>query len=345
MGHELSFINGKAEMAYLESDGACWHGYGQALPDAATREDWGIATNMDNWKIKQSPVLFYDEADERVYSFPKEKVLYRSDNKTPLANVGFGYQVVQPSEVLDFYNNLIESLGFKLCTAGVLFSGRKYWAQAYMGNVLTIGAGNNCELDNVREKLLISTSCDGSLATTVQRVSERVVCNNTLRVALDEKGTRYKVTHAVQFDPDEAKKALGMDPVLFTQWAELARDMASHKISDVDTLDYFGRVFDLYEAVEETKDQISIEDQIARVALTENNQARNICFDLFNGAGLGSNYLTAKGTLWGALNAVTEYVDHRRKTRTADARIDSAYFGQFAKVKDRAWDEAVLMVA
>jgi len=339
MPAELSIVDGKAEMAYLESDGDCWHGYGQALKEGADRSEWGQATNLDNWNIKSSPTLFYDDEENKVFAFPKEKILYRSDNFVPLSSVGVGYQIVQPKEVLDFFNNLVESLGFKLCTAGALFGGKKYWAQAYMGTVLDVGGG-----DAIRDKLLISTSCDTSLATGIQRVSERVVCSNTLRAALDEQGTKYKVTHSVQFDPDEAKKALGMDPKLFTQWAELARGMASKRISDVDTLDYFGRVFDLYEEMEEVKGQESIEDQVSRVALTENNQARNSCFALFSGQGLGSNFLTAKGTLWGALNAVTEYVDHRRKTRTADARIDSAYFGQFAKVKDKAWDEAVLMV-
>lgn len=338
MPAELSIVDGKVEMAYLESDGAAWHGLGTALKDDATREEWGQATNMDNWQIKESPVLFYEPDSHQVLPFTKEKILYRSDNLFPLSSVGANYVIVQPNEVLDFYNNLVEALGFKLCTAGVLFNGRKYWAQAYTGKLLEVGNG-----DNIREKILLSTSCDGSLATTAQRATERVVCANTLRIALDEKGTKYKVTHAVKFDAEQAKTALGMDPILFTQWVEIAQKMAQIPMGEPETLDYFGRAFDIYEDTDETKNQNELEDLQARLALLEKNTAVQTCFDLFNGLGLGSQLLTAKGTLWGALNAVTEYVDHRRKTRTADARIDSAYFGQFAKVKDRAWDEAVLM--
>lgn len=340
MAHELSFIDGKAEFAYLESDGPAWHGFGQPLPDGSDRAAWGIASNLDGWTIRQSPVLFYDEETDSVQRYDREKVLYRSDLMRPLATVGTDYHVVQPSEVLDFFTDLTEALGFRLCTAGTLFNGRKYWAQAYAGNTFNIGNG-----DSVRDKILISTSCDGSLATTVQRVAERVVCNNTLRMALNEKGDRFRVTHGIKFDPAMAKTALGLDPSLMAQWGELAQRMADKRISESAAFDFFGRAFDLYEAFEDTADGNELQAQQERLALASGNRAANSCFELFKGAGRGSELVTASGTLWGALNAVTEYVDHGRKTRTFDARLDSAYFGQFAKVKDRAWDEAVLMVA
>ena len=69
------------------------------------------------------------------------------------------------------------------------------------------------------------------------------------------------------------------------------------------------------------------------------------CYELFQGAGIGSGMDTAKGTLWGASNSVTEQIDHRRKTRTVDSRMDSAWFGQGSNIKIKAWDEAILRLA
>lgn len=340
MSHELSITgDGKVEMAYLESDGKCWHGLGTPLPDNASREDWGQATNFDNWSIMEAASLFFIPEKEEVSVYEKEKILYRSDSKLPLAAVGVGYQVVQPKQVLDFFNNLIEALGYKMCSAGILFSGRRYWAQAYIGTEGYVGAD-----DMVRDKILLSTACDASLATLVQRVAERVVCNNTLKIAINEKGDRVRTTHAVQFDPDKVKTLLGINPEIFVGWTETAQLMTQVAMPETDAMDYFGRVFSLYEDMEETKDQDAITAQLERVALAQNSKTAEACFDLFSGAGLGSQLYSAKNTLWGAVNAVTEYVDHRRNTKTVDARIDSAYFGPFGRVKDRAWDEAVLMV-
>ncbi|KES22997.1 hypothetical protein FG99_15645 [Pseudomonas sp. AAC] len=53
----------------------------------------------------------------------------------------------------------------------------------------------------------------------------------------------------------------------------------------------------------------------------------------------------ANGTAWGLLNAVTEYIDHERRARSNEYRIDSAWFGQGAVIKQRALDAALQLVA
>jgi len=66
---------------------------------------------------------------------------------------------------------------------------------------------------------------------------------------------------------------------------------------------------------------------------------------LFNGQGKGADLASAKGTAFGLLNAVTAYVDHERRARSTDNRLDSAWFGQGATIKQRALEQALLMVA
>ncbi len=67
--------------------------------------------------------------------------------------------------------------------------------------------------------------------------------------------------------------------------------------------------------------------------------------DLYSGKGMGAELASSAGTAWGLLNSVTEFIDHRRRSRGDDSRRDSAWFGQGAALKQKAWDEALKLVA
>jgi hypothetical protein len=66
---------------------------------------------------------------------------------------------------------------------------------------------------------------------------------------------------------------------------------------------------------------------------------------LYEGQGHGSTQESAQGTAWGLLNAVTEYVDHERRARSNEYRMDSAWFGQGAVLKQRALTAALKLAA
>jgi len=66
---------------------------------------------------------------------------------------------------------------------------------------------------------------------------------------------------------------------------------------------------------------------------------------MYEGQGQGSELISASGTAWGLLNSVTEYVDHERRARSKEFRLDSAWFGQGAALKQRALDYALQLAA
>ena len=66
--------------------------------------------------------------------------------------------------------------------------------------------------------------------------------------------------------------------------------------------------------------------------------------ELFDGHGRGAELSSAKGTTWGLLNAVTEYVDHERRAMSDGHRLDSAWFGQGAALKQRAFEHAIQLL-
>lgn len=200
-----------------------WHGLGNILPPEQSLDIWLKAAGMD-WTIEQSEVMFNVASDAlHIRSFADSKVLYRSDTLKPLSVVSSRYNVVQPHEVLHFYQDLVEVGRFELETAGSLKGGRKLWALAKTGQNLTLKGG-----DRVKSYLLLATSCDGTLCTTAQFTSLRVVCNNTLQMALRENTSAIKVPHSTKFNAAAVKEALGLS---MANWELFQRNMTdlSHR--------------------------------------------------------------------------------------------------------------------
>src|SRR5690606_37838449 len=191
------------QMAYVGR--TPWHGLGNKLPEQQPLEVWMEQAGLD-WTIRESPVRFINGDKGRlgeILSFDDHKVLYRSDTHAPLSVVSQRYQVVQPREIMEFYRDLTEKSGFELETAGSLKGGRKIWALAKTGQSGLL-KGN----DRTDAYVLLATACDGTLATTAQFTSVRVVCNNTLAVALNGQSQCVKVSHRSVFDAEAVKKQI-----------------------------------------------------------------------------------------------------------------------------------------
>jgi hypothetical protein len=76
-----------------------------------------------------------------------------------------------------------------------------------------------------------------------------------------------------------------------------------------------------------------------------NIKVLNHVFGLYAGQGMGANLASANDTAWGLVNAVTQFVDHERRARSPDNRLDSAWFGIGSLIKQKALDEALKLAA
>jgi len=315
-------------MAYAGE--APWHGLGNRLARKQPIEVWARQAGMD-WRIEEAPVCFMSGQAGTlgaIHSFPEQKVLYRSDTKAPLSVVGNRYQTVQPREILEFYRDLTEAGGFELETAGVLKEGRKLWALAKTGQQTVLKGG-----DTVNGYLLLATACDGTLATTAQFTSVRVVCNNTLAIALDDGTGAIKVPHRTQFNPQAVKQQLGIAVSSWDAFMVRMRALSERKVRPATAQDFFRRLLDMPTLA------------TSQAKLQPNDRALRAIQLLYDGKGMGSDLPSASGTAWGLVNAVTQYADHERRARSADHRLDSSWFGAGAVLKQRAWEEAVKLVA
>lgn len=303
-----------------------WHGLGNKLDGQQPIEVWKRSAGMD-WRIEESEVRFSanGQETESLSAFPGNKVLYRSDTKAPLAVVSKRFQVVQPGEILEFYRDLTRDSGFELETAGVLREGRKFWALAKTGQSAVLKGR-----DRVNGYLLLATACDGTLATTAQFTSVRVVCNNTLAVAVRDGETAIKVPHRSQFDPDLVKRQLGITVAAWGGFVERMKALVDRPV-DPDSVEGLLRRVLTY--------------PVPNAAPAVNERAVAHVRALFEGGGLGALSASSRGTAWGLLNGITEYMDHHRRARSDDYRRDAAWFGEGARLKQRAWEEVLELVA
>ena len=316
MAHEIS------SMAFTGA--TPWHGLGNHLSEQQPIQIWLKEAGMD-WTIEQSDVLFNaDNSALHIRPYADSKVLFRSDSLAPLSVVSNRYKVVQPHEVLNFYKDLVSVGGFELETAGVLKGGRKLWALAKTGQEAKI-KGN----DRIKAYLLLATSCDGTLCTTAQFTSVRVVCNNTLQMATRDSNGAVKVPHSTKFDPRQVKEALGIGFVNWESFMTNLKQLSQRTVSPQEADSFIRTVLNEPEFTEENV-------QGSKMFQTVNS--------LYQGKGMGSELSSASGTAWGLVNAMTEYVDHHRRARNQDNRLDSAWFGQGALLKQKAFNQALTLL-
>ncbi len=324
MAHELATAN---DMAYTGLEP--WHGLGNKLPKHQPLEVWQQAAGMD-WDIQQTEVLFNSASGNgsnmlNLRMNQDATVLYRSDNHEPLSVVSKRYKVVQPKDVLGFYRDLVSVGGFELETAGILKGGKKLWALAKTGQETILAGG-----DKVKAYLLLATSCDGSLATTAQFTSVRVVCNNTLQMAIGERKGAIRVPHSTLFDPVAVKQELGLGISAWDQFMTSIKALANRPVNKFEAMSYLVNVLG--------EPSVPLNEQ-------PNQKAIQTVYGLYAGEGKGSQMTSANGTAWGLVNGVTEYVDSLRRARNQDYRLDSAWFGQGAQIKLKALESAMALAA
>lgn len=328
MTHALDFTTGDAGIAIRHDGQTPWHGYGNRLPDDATLDQWRVAAGLD-WAVDERAVYYSTRQDERNIptKIDNRKALVRTDNQECLSIVGHKYRVVQPEKVLEFYRDLIEANGFQMDTAGSLMDGRRIWALASIGESTRIYGQ-----DKVDGYVLLATSYDGTMATTCQFTSVRVVCNNTLEFATADGAGAFKASHSQVFDADEAKGALGLTRESWEQYETNVNTLANVQVDLETALAFFTTVLG--------KDAIAVNSD-GRPVYSPTFGKMFAAYERSPGAELRS----ARHTAWGLVNAVTFYQDHMSKSSKSGSRLNSAWFGSGANRKQKAFDEALKLAA
>ena len=344
MAHQIE------QMAYVGD--TPWHGLGNQLTQNQPIEIWAQQAGMD-WRIESSNVSYMaqnERGQSIIMPYEEQRVLYRSDTHAPLSVVSQRYQEVQPMEILEFYRDLTEQSGFELETAGVLKGGKKFWALARTGQSTALKGK-----DVSNGYILLATACDGTLATTAQFTNIRVVCNNTLAIALRGQSSSagvVKVPHSTKFDAEKVKQQLGISVRTWDEHMYEMKQLTQRKVTQGEAAAFFDAVFNntSLSIAGQEENIIQFYRNVANPTPAKeksepNGRAMSKAMNMFNGQGRGAALSSAKDTAYGLLCSITEFADHERRAMSTDHRLDSAWFGAGAALKQRGLEQALRFIA
>lgn len=204
-----------------------WHGLGVKVMEAPTSKSALVLSGL-NWKVLQENI--YTDSGNRVDGF---KANVRDVDGRILGVVSDRYKVVQNTEAFAFTDALLGE-GVRYETAGSLQEGRKVWLLAHLPHEYIIAG------EKISPYLLFSNTHDGSGAITVAVTPIRVVCNNTLNLALKTAKRSWSAIHTVNIATkmEEAKNTLFMANTYMDELGKEFEKLRKIKLSDREIAEY-----------------------------------------------------------------------------------------------------------
>jgi phage/plasmid-like protein (TIGR03299 family) len=316
MAHEVEIVNGVAQMAYAGSKP--WHGLGVEVSNDLTPAQIMMKAGL-NWSVEKENLV---TASGKAVG--GKQALVRSSDGSILDIVGDDWNPVQNTEAFEFFSEYVIAGDMEMNTAGSLKGGRNVWALAKVKESFDILGG-----DQVDSYLLFSNPHQYGKAIDVRFTPIRVVCNNTLTMSLNSKSkNQVKLNHRSVFDAEAVKQTLGIAHDKFAKYKDMALFLSSKRFSVDSLIQYYNDVFPHTYNKDKSASVTKADD------LTKTAKEAMAVLSTQPGAQYG------EGSWWQALNSVTYLTDHKMG-RTADTRLESAWFGINQARKIRAVEKAV----
>jgi len=299
-----------------------WHGLGKAVDDALTSADalrmagldWAViredihtprGEKINGWKsnIRRGAQQF-DDAGNEIFDAVTGKPLYHADRV--LGIMSDRYTIVQNRDAFAFTDNLVGGGDVRYETAGSLKGGRLVWLLAKMPETDILG-------DKVEPYLCFSNSHDGSSTVRVCCTPIRVVCNNTLNLALASASRVWAVRHTGELNAklNDAKAALNMAKTYMNALDSTANKFVNSAITEKEYREFVEELFPLPKDADAPENKRRKENTVYLWNLV------NFCY-------IAEDIKQFHGTKWGAINAVSDAVYHgtpRRETQNYKANL------------------------
>jgi phage/plasmid-like protein (TIGR03299 family) len=303
-----------------------WHRLGVKVDDDMTPEQMLVAAGLD-WEVHTRRLRAQNGSNGQFSLNMDHKALVRDSDESILGICGPSYRPVQNRDAIDFFKRFTNAGTMSMETAGSLDSGRRIWALANIKHSFNLG-----EDDVVNGYILLSNPHIWGKSMNIMFTPVRVVCNNTLTMAMSSGGDRFSHPHVKAFDEDVQEKAMetvGISEILMQNFKQDAEILAGTKISEEDTHKYLTSLFQ-----KDLIDQAGIDPK-------EYNRTVKQMFTLIDHQP-GAKFASSEGTYWGAFNAVTYFYDHIYG-REDDSRLTQAWFGNNGAKKRSAMNLALDM--
>ena len=305
MAHELETVNGQTAFASLREP--AWHGLGTVFTEEVNTSKMLELAHLNDWNVRLEDVAIPEGfASDKGYSFVTRTNPFDRTQNDVLGVVGERYVPLQNEDLFSFGDNLLDG-GGRWETAGSIKGGRQVFGSIALERETVLDP--NGVSDKVKSYLLINTSHDGSVAIQASITPVRVVCANTLNLALSslkgKKGIKqtFKIRHTQTAEGKiaVAREALGLANSYLDEFDKLANEMISREITKAKFDDIVALAYPA--PAKDAKGSFKKYD--AKV-------------DLLQSIYVGNQNGMIAGTAWGAFNALTERLDWYRNSRGGD---------------------------
>ena len=301
MAHELE-VSATGEATFASFREPAWHKLGTVFNEEVTTAEMLKLANLNDWNVRLEDVPMPDGFEsDRNYSFVTRTNPFDKSQNDVLGVVGERYVPLQNEELFEFGDALLD--GGRWETAGSIKNGRQVFGSLALNRETVLDP--NGVSDKVNNYLLVNTSHDGSIAIQASVTPVRVVCSNTLNLAIGGRGRggvkqSFKIRHTQTANGkiQQAREALGLANAYLDEFDKLAQKLIQTEISK-NTFDQI--VAKAYPAPEK--------DSKGSVKKHSNK------VDAIQSIYVGEYNNTIAGTAWGALNGLTERLDWYRKPR------------------------------
>ena len=299
-----------------------WHQQGTPLIDIATAEEAITAAGLD-WEVEIRKC--FQEVDGTPIEIVGRKVLARATDNKVYGVYGNTYVPVQNKEAFTFFDSVTGTKAAKYDTAGSLREGAVIFILAKLDGSIKV------KDEQIDKYLLLTNSHNGEFALKMFWTPIRVVCMNTLQMAMSRKATRFYSRHTTNIKTrvDSAREILGLADNYFKDFKAQADILAKKPISAAELDAMLKDAFQW----EEVKIPAGAAPEYTPINRRELEMEK--VMELVE-VGVGQDNPKIKGTRWAAYNGVTEYVDHEREYRKDP--LYGAWFGSGSDIKERSWN-------
>ena len=296
MAHEIESFASLREPA--------WHGLGTVFQEEVTTKEMLDTANLSNWNVRLEDLEIPTHLNsDKSYQYVIRTNPFDNSQTDVLGVVGQRYVPLQNEDLFSFGDNILDG-GGRWETAGSLRGGRVVFGSLALERETVLDPSGVA--DKIKSYLLINTSHDGSIAIQASVTPVRVVCANTLAVALQrtkKKGgvkQSFKIRHTqtASGKVQAAREALGIANAYFDEFSKMANEMYQQ---EVDAKKWNEIILAAYPKP----------DKDAKGSIKKWENKVDLLNDIYTG---DYNHMIA-GTAWGAFNALTERLDWYRSAR------------------------------
>ena len=311
-------------MAYYGE--APWHGLGRQVPKGVTAEQMIRAAGLD-WQVALRPARGAQKINRKgefsryeVVRLPRPST---NDQEVLLGVVSRRYTPLQNMEAFRFFDPVAGEQKAYFETAGALGEGERIWVMARMPDAMKILRGDECF-----KYLLLSNMHSGTGSVIVKFTTVRVVCQNTLILAMEDGQKAYRVRHSkhMQFKLDELAEFMSITQEVFLNAEAQFKRMARVQMIGDRLQHYFDAVFPRSDTQKKKGEKPARWEHVRELFESQDDlQLPGV-----------------RGTLWGAYNAITRFEDYKQpqQEEQPDHRLERTWFGGGAETKLRALEKA-----